>query len=343
MPASPDIDSAIDRLDDALRAAGLAGLEPPGAIASIDEVESAVAPYELPAELRRYWERVDPASIDWFPFPRLDGPAETLAQLRLVRDFGEPIVPPPLLLPVDYASHTYGVVELASEWGDGGTIFEWGFDEAEVVSHTVADRVDLLAELISEDRLDRVDAYVSIDHVAEAERRPARLAASRPNPLYGDRAAVPVALEAWPPHWLAASGVDLGTREPLGATHTIAELVAAAAEGRATGRIHGEVTRLVGSGAGALVVVDDGTRSLDVWCPAGTSLWGPVHRTRFEFELTVEGPVGAPPDLDSTPEEITHHAVSGDLAAAQAAALSFFEQLDAHQAPAVATDIRPLD
>jgi hypothetical protein len=92
-----------------------------------------------------------------------------------------------------------------------------------------------------------------------------------------------------------------------------------------------------------LVVVDDGTRSLDVWCPAGTSLWGPVHRTRFEFELTIEGSVGPPPDLDSGHEEIVHHALAGDLPSAQDAAVAFVEALDRHRAAAVATDIRPLD
>jgi hypothetical protein len=346
MAATLDIDTAIHRLDAALRGAGLAGLEPPADSAGIDEVADAVAPYALPAELRRYWERVDEEVVSWFLFPRVCGPAETLALLRLVRDdteFTYPIVPPPPLLPVDYASHCYGVIELASEWSDGGTLFEWDFDEARVVSHTLADRIDLLAELVAEDHLDRVDEYVSIDHVVEAERRPARLAASSPHPLYGQLHTLPTALESWPAHWLAASGVDLGTRVPLGATHTIAELVAAAGAGPAGGRVHAEVTRLVGSAAGALVVIDDGTRPLDVWCPAEASLWGPVHRTRFEFELTIEGPVGPPPDLDSGHEEVSRHALAGELGAAQAAVLSFLEQLDAHRPAAVATDIRPLD
>jgi hypothetical protein len=161
--------------------------------------------------------------------------------------------------------------------------------------------------------------------------------------VYGDLRAIPRELESWPTHWLAASGIDVRTREPLGATHTIAELVAAADDGQVTGRIHGEVIRLVGSGAGALVVVDDGTMALDVWCPAGTSPWGLVHRTRFEFEVAIDGPVEALPDLDSPHEEITRHALGGDLESAQAAALALFDELNQHRAAAVATDIRPLD
>ena len=101
--------------------------------------------------------------------------------------------------------------------------------------------------------------------------------------------------------------------------------------------------RLAGSGAGALVVVDDGTGTLDVWCPAGTSPWGPVHRTRFELEVTVDGPVGALPDLDAPHAEITRHALAGDLESAQRATLAFHEELDRHRPAAVASDIRPLD
>lgn len=345
MTESRDIDLVIDRLDEALHAARLAGLEPPADVDAIDEVAGAVAPYSLPAELRRYWERVDPESIEWFPFPRLTGPAETLAQLKLVRDADVtiPIVPPPLLLPLDYASHCYGVVELASQWGEGGAILEWGFDEAQLVSHTVADRLDLLAELVSEGCLERVGDYVSLDHEAEAERRTARLTATGPHRLYAERFELPTALESWPVHWLAASGVDLRSREPLGATHTIQELIAAAEGGRAIGRIHGKVTNLAGSAAGSLIVIDDGTTSLEVWCPAGASLWGPVHRARQEVEVTIEGPVGPPADLAAPHAEVTRQALAGNLEAVQDAALALFDVLNAHRAAAVATDIRPFD
>jgi hypothetical protein len=68
-----DIDAAIDRLDEALRAAGLAGLEAPGDVASLAEVTVAAEPYVLPSDLRRFWERVEPDSIAVLTFPRLGG------------------------------------------------------------------------------------------------------------------------------------------------------------------------------------------------------------------------------------------------------------------------------
>jgi hypothetical protein len=340
--ASRDIDSAIDRLDEALRTVGLAGLEPPS-VAPVAEIADVVAPYALPPELRRFWEQVDAERIAVFTFPMLRGAADALELLRGLRELEDtaPSVPPPMLLPVDYASHCYGMIELGSEWSEGGTMLEWGFDEFPLVARSLADRIDVIAELLAEGRFERGDGFVSLDHRAEQEKRLERLAASGPDPVYGDLPTIPVELESWPAHWLLASGIDLRDREPFGATHTIAELVAAADEGRATGRIHGQVTSLFGSGAGSLIVVDDGTTALEVWCPAGTSPWGPIHKTRFELEVTIDGPVGELPDMNS--EEITRHALAGDLVSAQGAALAFFDELNRHHASAVATDIRPLD
>jgi len=339
-----DVDSAIDRLDEALSTAGLAGLEPPSDVAPVVEIADAVAPYSVPPELRRFWERVDADRVALFTFPMLGSPTAALELLRGLRELGETVPSvPPVLLPVDYASHCYGMVELGSEWSEGGTILEWGFDDFPIVSHSLADRIDVLAELLVDGRFDRGDGFVSLDHRAEQEKRHERLDASGPHPVYGDLRTIPTQLESWPIHWLVASGIDLRDREPLGATHTIATLVAAGREGRVTGRIRGQVSVLVGSGAGGRIVVDDGTGSLDVWCPAGASPWGPVHQRRFELEVTIDGPVAAPPDVDSPHEEIVRHTLAGDIGSAQDAAIAFFDQLDGHRSAAVATDIRPLD
>jgi hypothetical protein len=292
--ASPDVDSAIDRLNEALRTAGLAALEPPSDVTPIAEVDAAVAPYALPRDLRRFWERVDADRIGLNTFPKVGGPAAVLHHQRLLREIDAPfpLAPPPIFLTVDYASHCYGLIELESPWTEGGTILEWDMGEFPLVSRSVADWIELVRELVSEGSYERSDGYVVLDHRAEQEKRFARLEASGPHPLYGHLHAIPGELELWPAHWLAASGIDLCDRVPRGATHTIAELVAAAGEGPVTGRIHGNVTVLVGSGAGMLVAVDDGTRPLEVWCPTGTSPWGPVHQRRFELEVTVDGDGG---------------------------------------------------
>jgi hypothetical protein len=334
-----EIDAAIDRLDEALRSAGLPGLEPPGDLRAVDEVAKAVGPYELPTELRRFWERVASERIEVHTFPRLGGPADALELQQSLREYGAP----PVLLPIDYASHCFGVIELGSEWTAGGTIFEWDFDGFPLVSRSVADRLAVVTELLLAGLFERGDGFVSLDHRAEQAKRLARLDVYGPHPVYGDLRAIPRELESWPAHWLVTCGIDLADREPLGATHTIAELVAVADEGRVTGRIHGEVIRLTGWADETLVVVDDGTRAIDVACAAGTSHWGPVHRRRFEFEVTIEGPVEALPDLDTLPAAISYDALAGNIEAAQAAAEQFSRDVQEHRPAAVASDIRPLD
>ena len=111
MSALSEIDGAIDRLDDSLRSEGLPGLEPPADLCALDEVAEAVAPYKLPAELGRFWERVDAERVEVYTFPRLGGPASALALRGGLREDGAP----PILLPVDCASDCYGAIELGSE------------------------------------------------------------------------------------------------------------------------------------------------------------------------------------------------------------------------------------
>jgi hypothetical protein len=287
-----EIDAAIDALDDSLRAAGLPGLEEPADVRAVAEVAEAVAPYGLPAELGRFWERVDPASIGDRFFPPLVEPAGALELQKVGDDAGTsvPLQPPPTFLVIGYASHVHRSIELSSPLAAGGTVIRWAWDDAafEISYRSLSALLATFAELVVEER----DAAYILE-TTEREKQLARLVAAGGHPLYGDLREIPGELESWPIHWLAACGIDLRDREPRGATHTIAELVVAAAEGPVTGRIRGTVMRLVGIGSDVLVVVDDGTRPLDVWCPSGTSPWGPVHGRRFELEVTIDGGASA--------------------------------------------------
>lgn len=342
------IDSAVDRLDDALRRAGLPPLEAATDEVSLDDVDAAVAPYELPADVRRFWELVDPSSLAVRTFPDLLAPAAALklrqAELEDVAA-GFPPGPPPHLFTIAYASSVSLSVELETAWGPGGTIFRWAYDEPgfRVEYRSLADLVDVLTELVSEDAAEHRGGFVFLPDGADEARRLERLRRAGSHPLYGDATEISGRLEDWPEHWLEASRIDLESRVPLGTTHTIDELVTAAAAGPVTGRIAGTVTRLVGIGRDAVVLVDDGTRPVDVWCPAGTSPWGPVHRGRFEFEVTLEGPVPAPLELEGGIRRISMHTRAWKPVEDDPLGEAFSGDLERHRPSAVATDIRPLD
>ena len=96
-------------------------------------------------------------------------------------------------------------------------------------------------------------------------------------------------------------------------------------------------------GQDAVVLVDDGTRPVDVWCPAGTSPWGPVHKRRFEFEVTLEGPVADPRDLEGGLRRISMHTRAWKSAEDDPGTEAFSGDLERHRPSAIATDIRPLD
>jgi hypothetical protein len=343
-----EIDSAVDQLDDVLRRAALPPLEPATDEVSLDDVDAAVAPYELPPDVRRFWELVDPSSLAVRTFPDLLAPAAALKLRQAeVEDAGAGFPPgrPPHLFTIAYASHVSLSVELAGAWGPGGTIFRWDYTEPgfRVEYRTLADLLEVLTELVSEDAAEHNGGFVFLPDGADEAKRLERLRRAGPHALYGDATEISGRLEDWPEHWLEAGRIDLRSRVPLGATHTIDELVLAAAAGPVTGRIAGTVIRLVGIGRDAVVLVDDGTRPVDVWCPAGTSPWGPVHKGRFEFEVTLEGPVPTPLELEGGIRRISMHARAWKPVEDEPAAETFSGDLERHRPSAVATDIRPLD
>jgi hypothetical protein len=340
------VDRTIDRLDDALRAAGFGELAPAADETFLEELEREIAPYSLPRDLRRLWERVQFSSlrVRGYSLPEPCEPRDALDTHRLNLDpqfF--PLYGPPLLFPIARISGDQWSVELASRWSEGGVVFSHGDWTIRIEYPSLSDLLDVYAELLEEGRFVRANGYGALHREDEQERQQARLAAMLPHPLYGDGREISREPSEWPAHWLESAGIDLRDREPLGVTHTIAELVEASTKGPVRARIAGEVVRLVGSTAGVLAIVTDGTRALDVWCPAESSYWGPAMRQRFEFEVTVEEPIRPPPDVDTGHREVQEHALAGRVEAAATAVDSMWGRILEHRPAAVASAVRPLD
>jgi hypothetical protein len=343
-------DETIDRLDDALRAAGLDGLVPAADASSLDALERAIAPNSLPPDLRRFWERVEFSSMRarGYSLPEPCDPRGALDVNHLNLDPEVfPLYGPPLLFPIARTSGDQWSIELASEWTAGGIVFSHDDFTMRIEYPSFSDLIDVYADLLEAGQFVRQEngegLYAWLHREGEQERQQAKIAATLPHVLYGDRHEIGREPSDWPAHWLASAGIDPNDRKPLGVTHTIAELVDAAELGPVHARIAGEVVRLIGLGDGTLVIVTDGTRPLDVWCPAGTSLWGPAMSRRFEFEVAVAQPIPRPPDVDSGHRELQDHALAGRIEAASIAADAMFGRLARHRPAAVASGIRPLD
>jgi hypothetical protein len=320
------IDAAIDRLDEALQAAGVPGLEASADAEALVEIAEAVAPYRLPADLHRFWERVEfwnsPVS-GW----RLPEPLNARLALDAHRASLRPdlayLLGPPVLFPIALISGDQWSVELVSEWSEGGTVFSHEV-EYRIEYPSFSDLVEVYAELLEEGAFEVLGGRAGLLLEPERAKQEERLSAAWPHPLYGDAREVSADYVGWPAHWLAAAGIDLASRIPRGATHTIAQAVEAAKKREIVARVVGKVVWLGGSSDGVLAVVDDGTTQLDVWCPAGTSPWGPSMSDRFEFEVAMREAV-PPSELGARP------------------LLEFLEDVGRKRPAALALDVRPVD
>jgi hypothetical protein len=126
---------------------------------------------------------------------------------------------------------------------------------------------------------------------------------SWPDPAQGPFGDLPESLSrfpepSWPRPWLAAVGIVEESLTLRGRTHTIAELIAAAASGPVTGTIRGRVVGGTGSGDWWSPIVSDGSAELVVRCERRLVPITPAVGQEAEFDVVI--------DSAQAPEPITH-------------------------------------
>src|SRR5450432_1089942 len=117
----------IERLIRVYAAAGLPPIQPAKDTKSLKAIAAAIHPLRLPRDLETFWRRVDAdsiASVGQGLTP--GGPAAALAMLPLYREETWGVKTPQVLFPVGYGSHTYLLVELDHQRGNGGPCCERG-------------------------------------------------------------------------------------------------------------------------------------------------------------------------------------------------------------------------
>jgi hypothetical protein len=105
----------------------------------------------------------------------------------------------------------------------------------------------------------------------------------------------------WPRPWLKAVGVSDESLLLRGATHTIAELIAAAAYGPATGTIRGRVITGSGGGGWWSPVVSDGSAEMVVYCDTVLVPITPKVGQEAEFDVLLESAETPEPITDDDP------------------------------------------
>jgi hypothetical protein len=334
----------IERLIRVYAAAGLPPIQPAKDTKSLKAIAAAIHPLRLPRDLETFWRRVDAdsiASVGQGLTP--GGPAAALAMLPLYREETWGVKTPQVLFPVGYGSHTYFLVELDDQRGNGGPCFEWGAGSEGICMRyaSISAYLDLLATMVE---LGEHEAEGVVPYAQWAGAAQVRLATAAPLGVYGHQTIIGEDPRSWPAHWRAAGGVAADDYEPRGATTTAAQLLSRAAGGvEASGTIRGRVVSAAMTGDGRRVAVDDGSAVLDIWCPTDVCTYGPVMHREFEFDLIVRPDPPAPIDTRSEHREAQRRALSGDMSGAQDAIRRLSEKTFGTPAAARATAVRPLD
>ncbi|WP_155859312.1 hypothetical protein [Cellulomonas sp. KRMCY2] len=316
----------------------------------LDEIRAEILPLRMPAELERFWRLVDPGSITLAPYPHPMTAAFALQSWRMHRDEA-PGMTPSALFPFAYESHGFLFVELEDGRGHGDLVVEWGYGGSPFVVRfpALSAYVDLLATMIERGEFAHHERY---GH-SWTEFDPARRWQGEQIDRLGTLGLLPGTglvreidedARAWPEHWLLSNGLTVEARTPRGATTTVAALLRAAAEGdAASGTIRATVARLVGSGGGRRIDVDDGSGVLDVWCPTDVCAYGPVIGREFELDVVLRPAAPAAPDWSSEQREIQQQALEQNLESAQEAIVRLYAKAFQTPATAEATGVRPVD
>ena len=348
--ANGAIDQALERLRLAYRAAGFPPIRGAGDVErTLAAIRAEIAPLRLTPELERFWRQVDPTTITVGPYPRLMTVDFALDSWTSARD-EFPGMYPKILFPVCYESHGYLFVELDNGRGSGGVCFETDPGSPFTLRFpTFAAYVDLLATMIELEEFTRHDeanhSWTDFDPDNRwSDAQAVRLTAAQPLPGFGDAREVPADTRYWPEHWLQADGLTPEMRTARGTDSSVADLLRRASTGTAaTGTIRARVTKLAMSGAGCRISVDDGTGTLDLWCPTAVCIYGPVIRREFEFDVVVQADPAEAPDWTAEHRTVQDRAMSHDFEGAQAAAAELHAKAFQTSVAAQATAIRPVD
>lgn len=282
------LDDALERLGRALDRVGVPRWRPPADLAGLQALEAAIVPMRLPADLRELWRRIDATTLSVRPPLELVDPASALQSWRIARDEAPEAQPTTLLL-IGSESLWCLSAELAVDGQPGGALFEWDIVHGDFHRRFdgVAGWLVHIAAQLENGRFElREERRGTRAHVTWHDEPDSLWPPLPPHPSHG--ATIGRDVLAWPESWQRAAGVRPEDLVPRGATHSIADLLASPDDVDFRGTIAGEVVSLASAGRSTQVRVDDGTATIDVHCPAESTLLGPWLRHRYEFDVVVE-------------------------------------------------------
>jgi cell wall assembly regulator SMI1 len=302
-----DVDAALSRFADVIGSrypTWLEQLRPGLDAAGLGRLREAVSPYLLPRQVEALYRWHDGGDSGVFGGWRMRSVDELI---RWYRFTCEDMESPPTWLPV-FDDQIVNVVTLdvpgmspsdPSVWyghTHDGTL-ERLFDSVAAMLHVVCDAAerDALAEVGDSFGLRTSDGVEPLDGSAWSAFRLSRCpgAYQYPDPPAGTSLSrFPEA--GWPRAWLLPLGVTDESQALRGPTHTVAELIAAAAGGPVYGTIRGRAVTGAGGAGFWNPVVDDGSGRLVVACDTASVPLSIGVGLDGEFDVLLED--ASPPD-----------------------------------------------
>jgi hypothetical protein len=310
-----DLQYAIERYRSVVPMRKPSGDPPPrvrDVAGDVRELRDLIAPLVLPRELEWFWTTISPevmgAQFDVFPSLVLRLPEMALHTWR-AQDGGEFPGMPRNLMAVAYEGHGFFLADTSAASDDipaplwhyyyGDATYRLWFPSLAGLLRCVADFLEAAGIQVPEDRSAwYANDVVGSDYFDEVRRTALAKA--------GLDSAAEVSVDdqrQWPERWQIAHGLTSDAMRPLGATHTVNELIFAAEGGPLTARLHGWCTGYVGpieldGERFGVRTFSDGSGSMKVLQPVVLQTIGPGggRETAVEVEVECPGPIRTAPE-----------------------------------------------
>jgi hypothetical protein len=193
-----------------MRDLGLAAPGPLQDTAVLDEIDEALAPAQLPTEVRRLWELIDADALvnSVRTYPQLANPRFCLwARVNLDEPEDFSLSHPRHFFQIFYTSHDEMSVECDGPDWEGGGLLEWFLSDPgdPFVLHfrSIVDWLEVLLAALAEGAYqDLGNSILLIDHARHEQLAAQRLASGPSHPDYGTGIVIPRDRTQWPDHWL---------------------------------------------------------------------------------------------------------------------------------------------
>lgn len=305
----------------------------------IAEIDEALSPLKLPAELRAFWARWDPSSIRQ---PAFDGfiPLHHMVERREM----ESPLSPAVLLPIADWTHSRIWMELASGDHPGGRIFHSYHDENEVSlwGFGMSGLLDLMSDAFERDLIDDRTGGFHERHFSAVVKRSldSAIGDDVPRRLEG------VDRSQFSPHWLRGEGLAPDHFALRGTTHTVRSFRLereTSPQLRAT--LVGTYETSVGGGPlqGCVGTFSDDTGQLQVFVPRMTGLSGAVgFEGAVEIDVLAVAPNGTDLESLSAKADLQRAANVGNYDYGNDLIVRLFEQMKYLDTSIVVTGLRPI-